>query len=371
MNNSSNKISGLVKSVGVGGGDDFYKIQSFLALIIIGYFGVKIVLSGFFNFYPDKYYYRTVDIETTDSSPDLKNTKNIALNAFMPGLWNNEITDFVVAIILTAIVYVFTQGPQRKMFERGGKVDTFLVIGYIIGLSFPIFYKTFRDKCKLTVSDSCKNHNTLIILTSVILLVFLYIVNSKYPDENKSNYFIYMIGIILIIIALYYTRKMRRTYLSVNYYKNKDQQCLGTESGYLFSDGDQFILTPAFASWILLLFFVIEPSGDMVRKVIYFIYGLLLGIFVSSMSYYGIDYFLIKVPEKKCMSLQDCVNRDMGKPPKNISVSTTGENVAVYEEEEEILSIKPKPQIINIFKVILILFIILMFGYFVMFSKKK
>ncbi len=367
MNNASNKISSIVKP-SLGGGDDIYKLQSFLAMIIIGYFGIKIVLAGFFKFYPDKYYYRTVDIETT---ADTNTTKNIAMNAFMPGIWNNEITDFVTTIILTGLVYVFTQSTQRKMFDKGGKVDTYLIVGYIIGLTFPIFYKTFKDKCKFTIADSCTKHNTGIIVSSVILLVVLYLVNSKYPDESKSNYFVYMMGIILLLIGLYYTRKLRRTYLSVNYYKNQNNQCIDTESGYLFSAGDQLLLTPAFAAWVLLFFFVIEPPEEIIRTIIYFIYGLLMGILVSSMSYYGIDYFLIKVPEKKCVSVQDCLNRDMGKPPNKISVDSVGDISLMISEEEEGIIIKKNPQLMNILKIVLILFIIIMFGYFIMYSKKK
>ncbi len=370
--NNSNKISGLVKS-SIDGGDDLYKLQSFLAMIILGYFGIKIVLSGFFNFHPDKYYYRTVEIETTDQSSDLSTTKNIAMNAFMPGIWNNEMTDFAMVIILTGIIYVFTQGPQRKMFEKGGKVDTFLIVGYILGLTFPIFYKTFKGKCDLTVNDTCKSNNRTIIGLTIALIVGLYLVNSKYPDETKGNFFIYMIGIMILLVGLYYTRKMRKTYLNVNYYKNQENQCIDTVSGYLFSSGDQLQLTPAFAAWVLLFFFVIEPPEESIRKGIYLLYGILLGVLVSSMSYYGIDYFLIKVPEKKCVSVEDCKNRDMGKPPEKVSVSSTGD-LTLYtseEEEEGFIEVKSKFNVMHILKIVLIAFIVLMFGYFIMFAKKK
>jgi hypothetical protein len=368
--NNSNKITGLVKSI--GGGDDIYKLQSFVAMIILGYFGIKIVLAGFFQFYPDKYYYRTVDIETTDPTDKSNITKKIALNAFMPGIWNNEMTDFIVAIVLTGITYIFTQAPQRRMFEKGGKVDTYLIVGYILGLTFPLFYKTFKDKCKFTVSESCTNHNTGIILTSIVLLVVLYLINSKYPDETKSNYFIYMMGIILLIVGLYYTRKLRRTYLRVNYYKNKDGQCIGGENGFLFSSGEQLLITPAFAAWVLLFFFVIEPPEGNIRNILYLLYGLLLGILISSLSYYGIDYFLVKVPEKKCATVEECKLKDMGKPPQDVKTSTSGEIISVSSEEEEGIIIKKKSsKFMNILKMILIVFIIIMFGYFVMYSKKK
>ena len=60
VSNNQNSIKGLVRS----GGGDMKVLQSYLALIILGYFTIKIIYGGFFKFYPDKYYYRNVDINT-------------------------------------------------------------------------------------------------------------------------------------------------------------------------------------------------------------------------------------------------------------------------------------------------------------------
>lgn len=367
----NNNISNLVKkSPGGGGIDNLYKLQSFLALIILGYFGIKIIFASIFNFYPDKYYYRTTEIETT---ADSTTTQKIALSAFMPGIWNNEMTDFVIMIILCSIVYVFTQSAPRNMFERGGKVSTPLIIGYLIGLTFPIFYQTFKNKCTTTSSDgnissSCARHNTTMIIMSLILIMGVCVINSKFSMENEGNYFIYLVGIILMIIGLYYTRKMRRTYSNVTYYKNKDSQCISSESGYLYSEGDQLLITPAFAAWVILFFFTIEPTNDKVRYLIYLVYGILLGILVSSMSYYGIDYFLVKVPEKKCMTADECKNKSMKTSPPKVSTDTTGDitNIEYSGEEEKI-----KYKVVDLIKMIMVVGIILMLLYFVYAARKK
>src|SRR5210317_384393 len=82
----------------------FKQIEVFFSLIILGYFGVKVVYGTFFKFYPQKYYYRNLEINSTSSSNDeasKENTNQLVLNAYMPGMWNSEITDFVVAIILS------------------------------------------------------------------------------------------------------------------------------------------------------------------------------------------------------------------------------------------------------------------------------
>ena len=53
-----------------------------------------------------KFYYRNVEINTSDTSSNSENTKNVVLNAYMPGMWNTVITDFVVTVILSLIVFM-------------------------------------------------------------------------------------------------------------------------------------------------------------------------------------------------------------------------------------------------------------------------
>ena len=38
----------------------YLQLQTFISMIIVGYFGVKIIYGIFFNFYPEKYYYRNI-----------------------------------------------------------------------------------------------------------------------------------------------------------------------------------------------------------------------------------------------------------------------------------------------------------------------
>ena len=92
------------------------QIQIFLSVIIFGYFGVKIIYGLFFKYYPNKYYYRNIDITTTEQSGSSSTTKNIALNAFVPGMWNNELTDFITTIVLSSIVLVFSYNTSSGIF---------------------------------------------------------------------------------------------------------------------------------------------------------------------------------------------------------------------------------------------------------------
>ena len=81
------------------------QLEVFLSIIILGYFGVKIVYGFFFNFYPDKYYYRDINI-TSNEGGDNSLSENITLNAYIPGMWNNEMTDFVTLVVLAYLVYI-------------------------------------------------------------------------------------------------------------------------------------------------------------------------------------------------------------------------------------------------------------------------
>lgn len=328
--NNQNSIKGLIKS----GGGDMKILQSYLALIILGYFTIKIIYGGFFRFYPDKYYYRNVDINTNEDISGLSGvTQKITMNAFMPGLWNNEMTDFVSCLILLGVTYVFANVQSRKMFDVNGMVDSTLIMGYVFGLLFPIFYQGMKDNCRLNLKDQCSQHNISILVTSIIMIGILLFINMKSSgSENKSSTFIYVMAIILLIVGLYYTRKMSKTYAQVNYYKTKDTKCSTKNTGYIFTSGDQMLITPAFASWVLLFFFVIEPESEGFKKFINFVFGLLMGIFVSSMSYYGIDYFLIKVGEKSCSSPDECKLVDMPRPPEDTKTTdvTIAESGRVY-----------------------------------------
>ena len=42
-------------------GEPYLQLQTFISMIILGYFGVKIVFGLFFNFYPEKFYYRNIE----------------------------------------------------------------------------------------------------------------------------------------------------------------------------------------------------------------------------------------------------------------------------------------------------------------------
>ncbi len=371
MNNNNNKINFLVsnknKSIStssIGGLMSSEKIlQSYMALVILGYFGIKIVYAGFFKMYPDKYNYRSVQI-SSNALPSL--TEDITLTSYIPGVWNNEMTDFALMVILAWLVYIFTGVSNKKMFGEGGLVDPSLIIGFIIGLGFPIYMNMIKGNCKISYNQTCMSQSTLFtFIIAIIILVF--VINFKYPSENKSNYYIYMLAILLLIVGLYMTRKISKNYSGVTYYNYENAQCSSSNKGVLQSSGDQLVITPAFASFIVLLFFAVDPPSSGAQKILYFIFGWLLGILISSISYYGIDYFLIKTPEKQCSSVSECKLLDMPVPEEDTENSgdIDSENTKTINNDD------PIKKNMNIIKYVMTTLLVIMIIYFVYLSFKK
>jgi len=95
----------------------YKQLEVFISLIILGYFGVKIIYGLFFNFHPLKYYYQNIEFTTNQDKQNSSESENVILNAYMPGMWNTEITDFVVTMILSLIVYIYTYSANKTMLD--------------------------------------------------------------------------------------------------------------------------------------------------------------------------------------------------------------------------------------------------------------
>ena len=104
------------------GGDESSQnqIQTFLSIVILGYFGIKIVYGLFFNFYPKKFYYRNIQITTNEETSTDSITEEITVNAYVPGMWNNEMTDFITLLGLSIIIYVYTNISGRDGNTQSG-----------------------------------------------------------------------------------------------------------------------------------------------------------------------------------------------------------------------------------------------------------
>jgi hypothetical protein len=299
------------------------QLQILLSIVIIGYFGVKIVYGFFFKFYPDKYYFRDIDITTDINEEDSSKynnykkdiVKNISLNAYVPGMWNNEMSDFITAIILTFIIFIYTNLTTKNIITDTGNISFAFLAGYIIGLGYPpvnynytnFFSEEFRKSCII-------QYFYLAILASFVIFIILlnYHSTNTSRQENHMNYIIYVVSIILIIFGLIYSKKNIESYNSVTYFYRNEQKCLkkDAEPGVVQSSGDKIKLTIPFMAFIILLLFSFEPSSTSMKYLYLFIYGFLIGILISSISYYGMEFFLVKNPIKECVGEEEC-KRDL------------------------------------------------------------
>lgn len=332
-NSKNNSMSKKNSSIVSYGGQDMdntlfesLKIQNdhlktYFAIIILGYFGVKIVYGLFFNFYPEKYYHKNIYVTTNEEpnpdNPDSSVTNDIILNAFVPGLWNNEIIDFITMIILTYIIYVFTNVSNKSYINKYGNVNITFIIGYILGLGYPPIYSNYIQLyTDQTNQSSVFKYMYLIFCAAFIVFVISmnYLSMNKMEKVHKINYTIYLVVLTLIIFGLVISKKNIKNYSSVTQFNAADEKCSFSKNGVYQTSGDNVKFTVPLLVFVILLLFSYEPKELSMKMLYVFVYGLLLGVFVSSVSYYGIEYFLEKSPIKQCNDINECKYKDMPLP---------------------------------------------------------
>jgi hypothetical protein len=305
------------------------QIEVFISIIIIGYFGIKVIYGYFFNFYPQKYYYRNISI-TTNENVDSVNTENITLNAYTPGVWNNEITDFITLIVLCSVIFVYTHVSTKSFIDINGNLSLSFLFGYIIGLGYPAIYNNYIQLYTKEVSTSSMiQYIYFILLLAFIIFVIVlnYNESNKLSNVHKISYLVYVCAIVLLFFGLILAKKNVKSYNSVTYFYNNGEQCTFAKNGVFQSSGDKINITLPFVVFIILLFFSYEPEELSMKNLYTFLYGLLLGILVSSISYYGIEYFLLKQPEKECKDVNECILKEMPEPLKETQTEINNKNV--------------------------------------------
>jgi hypothetical protein len=248
----------------------------------------------------------------------------IVLNGYMPSVWNNEMTDFITLIVLSIVLFIYTNKSIKNIVNMDGNIGLSFLFGYILGLGYPVIKSFFKK------DDMNNNNNKIVywILYILLILITIFIIGLNYQslvnNEDKKNYIIYVFGIIGICIGLLLTKKNSKTYNSVSYYYSNGSECSYKKNGIFQSSGDEINITLPFLVFIILLFFSYEINGgNMIIQYVYILlYGILLGILVSSVSYYGIEYFLIKKPEKECHKDIDCQLKEISSEKQpNTSIS--------------------------------------------------
>jgi len=332
--------------------------QTFITIVMVGYFGVKIVYALFFNIYPSKFYQKHIEIN--HDSEDKNAVDKITLNAYVPGVWNNEITDFTVMIVFSFIVFIFTYSNMNSLITQKGVLHPAFVFGYIIGLGFPLYYNSFKNFIMTQTQNNTAIRWIVLIfcLGLVAFIVFISYAFSKTSSTHRINYLLYILMFILIVDGIILSRKQIQEFSVVTYFKSESDKCTEKSNGTMLTNGETVSLSIGFIVWIILLFFGFEPEEPSLLYLYLFLFGIFLGIFISSCSFYGIEYILSKTPLKLCRSVEEC------QIIKNAEKTISEEQEMVEEENEKsIIQTKNKISIIKIIFFVLLIIILLYIFY--------
>ncbi len=287
------------------------RLQTFIVMVISGYFGVKIIYQLFFKFYPDKYYYRNVEIpadptlteEEFNEDGSSPRSRSLTINAYVPGMWNTEITDFVTCLVMSFVAFIFCSGVMTSVIKENGTIHSAALFGYILGLGYPVLYENMGKMYEKTTSvEAIRYIYLFIVLGNVALIVALNYSSGVATKQQKTNYFVYFLIIVLFFYGVFIAKNENETNVTAKYFYNKGERCTFKEDGKIIVSKQSINATMPFVIWIMLFLFTYEPA-DMEYKFLYlFLFGVLLGVFVSSISYFGIQYMLSNKPEKVCVN---------------------------------------------------------------------
>jgi hypothetical protein len=389
-------MKNVVKKIQIHGGDitsivEYKQLQRFFSIVIIGYFGIKIIYALFFKFYPEKYYYKNVQITTNEKNED-SITKDIIIQTFIPGIWNNEMTDFITLIVIVFIIYIFTNSSTKMLVNQMGNLNISFLFGYILGLGYPPIYSNFKNYFEESQTNNIGRYILLFVYIGLVINIITinFSQASQIGSSAKTNYILYITVLILLIVGLVGSRKLSQNYNTVTYFNNDGDNCTFTKNGVIQTSGDKINITLPFISFLTILLFSYEPQENSIKNYYLFIYGILLGIIVSGISYYGIEYFLTKIPQKECNSVNECLIKDMPIPTEETSNNLNSNlnpnlnpnlnsNLNLPNISNEIKNIdlnikndlKLSKMNIPIFNTILLIFIILLVIYLVYYYKSN
>jgi len=353
-NNNNNNVKMTEKS------DILYKFQYLLSIVLVGYFGIKIFL-GSFNKYPNKFYEKQLVINSNDickinknsdlTEEEIKQTvqDNLVMNYFIPGVINNEIYDIIITVILVSIIFIITGMYNRKSFAFISITNFIFLVGYFFGLNAPL-YKSFFEQDNNT---SFVNYTYLIFFILLMGFMILFSAYGSFKSNKFSmnnglgGYILYLIIIFLLIIGLILNKKKIKTSNTIIYTTNSVSRCNSTSYGAYKSSGEYINVSMTFLSFILLFIFVHDPPNGGMNSLYYLINGILFGIFVSGMSFYGFEYFLNKKPDMYCNNKKDCEE-------KNIEI---GSQVLSYNDSNQLTILKWLLGIVSVIVLIIIIYL--------------
>ena len=300
LNNNSN--NGVIDMFSV-------RLRTYLVPLIFGYFLIKLFFATF-GVYPKKYYNQTMTINSNDEDAD----KESVLNAYVPGLWNSELTDFLVMVMMSLILF-FVKGNGRFPLLQGGGINYILWISFTVGLFIPVL--------KTQIYESSVDFDNFYSILIAIIGIFIVIYNLTFnsSNNNKGGYAIFTGLIILITVLLYIFKNKSNVFANIlyNVRDKNSESCTryDMENITVKSTGEEFSINIPFITWIVLLLFSFNngPVNNIFN-------GILLGAFVGGVSFIGVQYPIIKTASDFCSSYEECQSKGIPSQDNTDSGST-------------------------------------------------
>lgn len=249
--------------------------NKYFGLLILGYFVIKIFY-GLIKILPDK--------ET------------------------NEMFDFITMIVMSIVLFVFTNISLDNIF---------IFIGFVVGLNLPLLFTKFNLNFI---------HGIDYVYFSLFLFVIISILLINFLSGNPMFYILYIISLIFIVGGTIYTRKISKLYSTAKY--NNDTKKL--DNGIISFPGTDLNLSYAFIGWIIAMIFIYKPSSKILNIVFSLFNGVFIGIFVGATSLFGFPYILNNNNSYNYLSNINVQNQNTY---DNIKINTVDDINKILEKE--------------------------------------
>lgn len=240
---------------------DSNKLQKFMIVLILGYFGTKIFYGLF-------------------GKSSLKSL-------------NHEMSDFVSMLVMGGILYLLTSMEKRHLLGTINNTNWLFFIGYLIGLNIPYI----NNLLPKTITDIGIIRYIVIAIGVFTILIMLFLSISS-SDDNPMYYILYLLVITLVILGIIYTRKKSKKHCATKISDDDEKKII--DEGIIETQGHNISFGLGITAWIMSLLFMYDAEEDIIQKTLGFINGVMIGIFVSSVSFDGLTYILSDGVERKC-----------------------------------------------------------------------
>jgi hypothetical protein len=236
---SSNNFNALLNNSGsstiqdISQVDIYNNYRRFIFIVSILYFGLKLWYNVVFNIL------------------------NINQCAFSIKNETQEMNDYVLALILSSIIYITTNMYKYNSY-------TFLM-GIAVGAQLPIIIKVIDQKRdNLDDADNKKHVNLMKYAMFSVVIAIILILNVSFAPDKRSKilYPIYLVVILFLIMVL----------ITV---KQKSQR---------------IVYDTTFVLWIVSLLLIYNDPANVIET----IHGIIFGAFIGNLTLKGIKYFLTK-----------------------------------------------------------------------------